>query len=93
LLENRYAESIEPFNEAIKLDPGFTIAYNGRGFARYLLKQYAEAIMDYDRAIQLNPGYANAYLNRSNARRAVGDKAGADSDMVKFRELSAAAQR
>jgi len=89
LVENKYAESIEQFNEAIRLDPGLALAYNGRGFARYLLRQYAEAILDYDRAIRLNPSYSNAYMNRSNARRVVGDKAGADADMAKYRELVA----
>jgi hypothetical protein len=53
-----------------------------------MLKHYPEAILDFDRAIQLNPAYANAYGNRSAARRAVGDRAGADADQAKLRELS-----
>ena len=88
LLDGKFSESIEQFTQALKLDPSLALAFNGRGFAHYRLKQYAEAIADFNEAIRLNPKYANAYLNRSAARRASGDKAGADADQAKLRELA-----
>jgi tetratricopeptide (TPR) repeat protein len=87
LQDDRYEEAIQQLTEALKLDPSLTLAYNARGFAHFRLKQYAEAIADFDEAIRLNPSYLNAYVNRSAARRAAGDRAGADADQAKAREL------
>jgi serine/threonine-protein kinase len=88
--DEHFAEAIPQFTEAIKLNPSHALAYNGRGWAHFRLKQYTEAAADFDEAIKLNPSYANAYMNRAAARRALGDKAGADADQAKFKELSAA---
>ena len=87
ILEERFAEAIAPLSEAAKLDPFLATTFNARGYAFYRLKKYAEAIADFDQAIKLNPMYGNAYTNRSGARRAMGDKAGADADQAKAREL------
>jgi tetratricopeptide (TPR) repeat protein len=88
LLDGNFSQAIEQFTAAIRLDPAHALAYNGRGFARFRLKQYKEAVADFDEAIRLNPGYANAYQNRGVARRALGDKAGAGADLAKSKELS-----
>jgi tetratricopeptide (TPR) repeat protein len=85
--EERFADAIEPFTQAIQLDPSLALAYNGRGYALFRLRRYAEAIKDFDEAIRLNPNYANAYLNRSAARRIAGDKTGAEADQLKAREV------
>ncbi len=86
LQDERFAEAIEQFTQALKLDPALSLAYNGRGYAQFRLKHYAEAIKDFNEAIRLNPDYANAYMNRSAARRVLGDGAGADADQAKARQ-------
>jgi tetratricopeptide (TPR) repeat protein len=62
-------------------------AFNARGYCYSRLRMYKEAAADFDAAIKLNPAYTNAYTNRATARRALGDKAGADADQAKAREL------
>ena len=87
--DGHFEEAVQQFTEALRIDPAMSLAYNGRGYARFRLKQYMEAIADFDQAIKLNPAYGNAYLNRGAAKKAAGDKAGGDADTAKAREIGA----
>jgi len=86
--EERYEDAIQEFTEAVTLNPSLALAYNGRGYANFRLRNYQAAIIDFDAAIRLDPVYANAYLNRSACRRALGDKPGAVADAAKARDLT-----
>ena len=66
----KYREAIAELDEAIKLQPDLAMAYNARGFTRYLMHDYAKAIADFDEAIRLQPGYVNAVSNRNLALNA-----------------------
>jgi len=77
-----YDQAIADYNEAIRLDPKFALAYFNRGLARYAKQAYDEAIADYDGAIRLDPKFALAYNNRGYVWHAKQDydKAIADYD-------------
>ena len=50
--------ALADFNEAIRLDPGYAVAYDNRGIAWHAKSEYDKAIADYGEAIRLDPRYA-----------------------------------
>ncbi|GAC1357419.1 MAG: hypothetical protein NVSMB38_39760 [Ktedonobacteraceae bacterium] len=62
----RYIEALNAFDRAIRLDPTYADAYEGRGSVLYQLERYAEALASYEQAIQLDAQYAQAYLGQGN---------------------------
>jgi tetratricopeptide (TPR) repeat protein len=89
LSQGHLREAIEELSEAIREQPGLSLAYNARGFAHYLSRDYRQAVVDLDEAIRLNPNYRNAYQIRSQSRKAMGDRAGSVADAQKARALAA----
>jgi tetratricopeptide (TPR) repeat protein len=65
----QYAEAIEAFDQAIRLNPNDAEAYYNKGNALRELERYEEAIVAYDHAIRLNLNYASACYNKGNALR------------------------
>lgn len=72
--------AITDFDQAIKLKPDYSLAYNARGNARSDLGDEQGAITDFDQAIKLKPDNAAIYNNRGNIRSYLGDKQGAIAD-------------
>jgi tetratricopeptide (TPR) repeat protein len=57
--------ALADFDRAIRLQPGYSKAYNNRGILRATaLKDYPGAITDFDKAIEFNPRYGDAFLGR-----------------------------
>ncbi|MCB9455794.1 MAG: tetratricopeptide repeat protein [Anaerolineaceae bacterium] len=76
-----YAAAITAYDEAIRLNPYYAIAYNNRGLARSNKGDLDGAISDYTQSIELkNPNLHLPYNNRGNARYNKGDLDGAISD-------------
>jgi tetratricopeptide (TPR) repeat protein len=50
-----YDSAIADFNEAIRLNPNFALAFKERGYAYYLKEDHDRAIADYSEAIRLDP--------------------------------------
>jgi tetratricopeptide (TPR) repeat protein len=76
-----YDRAIADCDQALRLDPKFAPAYNGRGFAYDKKGDYDRAITEYDQAIRLNPKSTIAYNNRGNAYDSKGDHVRAISDL------------
>jgi tetratricopeptide (TPR) repeat protein len=77
---NNYDNAIAPLNEAIRLYPDFTAAYNKRGYAYMMKNQYEMAIRDFNDAIWLDPN-AYAYAWRGLAYYQTGQKNKAIQDL------------
>ena len=60
----QYAEALNDFNEAIKIDPENISAITYRGVNYVWLRQYGEALVDFDRAVELDPQYPLALAER-----------------------------
>jgi tetratricopeptide (TPR) repeat protein len=78
-----YDKAIADYDEAIRLDPAYALAYLDRALAWGNKKEYDKAIADYNKAVRLEPKYALAYLDRALAwgrKKAYDDKAIADQD-------------
>ncbi len=70
---DNYDRAIRDLNQAIKLSPKYTEAYNNRGLTYSSKGEYDLAIRDLDKTIELNPSYAEAYSNRGVTYLAKGD--------------------
>jgi len=70
--QKKYDEAIRCFNEAIKLNPSYELAWNNKGTALYMLKRYKEAIKCFDEVLKINPNNETAKKNRETYMRAMG---------------------
>lgn len=62
-----YAQAIDDFNEAIRLEPKFANAFNNRGVAYRNTGDLDRALADYNQAISIKPDYYAAFYNRGLA--------------------------
>jgi tetratricopeptide (TPR) repeat protein len=79
--KGEYGKAIDSLNEAIRLDPGDSIAFNNRGWNRWSMKHYDGAIADYTEAIRLKPDSALTFGNRAAAYHAKKDYPKALADL------------
>jgi tetratricopeptide (TPR) repeat protein len=73
-------EAVAQFNQAVTLNPRYTIAYFMRALAKYQLNDSQGALADYNQAISLNPQNVNAYYNRGILKNDLNDLKGALAD-------------
>ena len=62
-----FDDLIAKATEAIRLDPGATMAYNNRGVAYGEKSKYDRAIADFDAVLRLDPTHKEARRNREEA--------------------------
>ncbi|SNQ62332.1 tetratricopeptide repeat protein [Candidatus Methanoperedens nitratireducens] len=68
----RYAEAVEEFREALRLDPGYIEVHNNIAVTCSKMGLVEEAINELETAIRLKPGYAEAHSNLGNIYAALG---------------------
>jgi tetratricopeptide (TPR) repeat protein len=62
-------EAVAQFNQAVALNPRYTIAYFLRAYVKDLLNDPQGALADFNQGISLNPKIATAYNNRGNLKK------------------------
>ena len=77
------------FAEAIRLDPKYADAYNGRGVVLALMGQSAKAIVDCCEAIRLEPENPEFYRSRGYVYEQMGNESEAAADLAKAEQLEA----
>ncbi len=86
--KGQHDRAIQDYDQAIRLDANYALAFNGRGTAYSDKGQYDRAIQDYNQAIRLKPNDAGAFGNRGLAYLKLGQVAAAKADYTRAVELS-----
>ncbi len=86
-VEENIEEAMKDYDEAVKLDPRCTEAYNNRGLAKSHMGKHEEAIKDFDKAIKLDPQDGMTYYNQGNAKSSLGKHEEAIKDFDRALEL------
>jgi tetratricopeptide (TPR) repeat protein len=74
-------EAVAQLNQAVALNPRYSIAYFLRAIVKNLLNDPQGALADYNQTISLNPKLAKAYMNRGNLKyEKLNDHSGALAD-------------
>ena len=88
-----HERAIPDYNEAIRLNPGYSHPYLGRGNAYRELGEFDRAIADYNEAIRLDPrdpyiyhGRANVWVDKGEFDRAIADESEAINIDPKYAE-------
>jgi tetratricopeptide (TPR) repeat protein len=72
LREGHAAEAIEQYDRALRLNPQFPEAWDGRGVVLAGAGHFSEAIAAYREAVRLRPSYPECEYNMGNALNAAG---------------------
>jgi len=67
LVDEKWEESIEHFDEVTKIKTDFSRAWHYKGFAFDELGRYEEAVDCYDKALEINPESADTWNNKGNS--------------------------
>jgi tetratricopeptide (TPR) repeat protein len=70
--QGRINDSIQDYEEAIKLNPDYVAAWNNKGIALRALKKYDAAIVCFEKALKIDKKYVAAWNNKGTALKAQG---------------------
>ena len=63
--------AVADYDEAVRLDPNYAVAYMNRGSAQYEAKNYDRALADFEAALQIDAALAEAIKGRELAKIAL----------------------
>ena len=76
-----YHGALTDCDEALRLQPDYAEAYNGRGAVKRALGDEQGALLDFSKALHLKSDYATPYRNRGLVKKVLGDEQGALLDL------------
>jgi len=89
LMHNQdFQQVVNDCNTVLQLQPSSYDAHSLRGDAWFQLRKYDEAIADFEAAQRFDRMVSDAYSLRSQQRAAAGDRAGADADLAKSKQMA-----
>ena len=83
ILDDQYDLALKKFDESIKLDSNYALAYQGRGIAYAYTDENELAIENFSEAIKASQYNAKSYLSRGNVYAKIGDYKQAITDFEK----------
>lgn len=86
--ESQWAEAIEHFSRAAKLDAGFGDAFLGLGVSLISAKRFTDAIPPLQTAVKLEPKNPAAHYNLAMAYNRAGRKEDADKEFAVHRQMT-----
>jgi type IV pilus assembly protein PilF len=93
LSRKEYRQAMLHLQEAIRLVPDFTAAYNSLGQAYEGLGQYDKARFNYEKAVEFNPQYVDAYLNLGKLFYRSGERQKAKSNFIQVIRLAPTSEK
>ncbi len=60
----QYSEALAAYEQPIRLDPNYALAYRNKGYILNDLKRHQEALAAYEHSLRLDPNFAHAYYNK-----------------------------
>jgi tetratricopeptide (TPR) repeat protein len=72
VLQNKFQEAAAAFQDAVRIDPQFTFAFNNLGWCFWQLGKYGEAVEAFESAIRINPKFIDALFNLGASYEIVG---------------------
>jgi tetratricopeptide (TPR) repeat protein len=74
-------QAIQEFDNAIKLNPQYAVAYFARSSAKSQINDLKGSLADVNQALVLKPQFAEAYLSRASSKNSLNDFKGALADI------------
>ncbi|MES2691213.1 MAG: tetratricopeptide repeat protein, partial [Bacteroidota bacterium] len=65
--KGEYKKAVKMYQQALKADDGYYLAYYNAGIINVDIKQYSDAIENFDAVVRINGNYADAYYMRGYA--------------------------
>ncbi len=87
IMSEDYESALEDIEEAMEIDEYDKLIWLYKGIVYHNLEDYSKALDSYDRALDIYADYGVAYYERAFTRLAMGDSAGACSDLNRAHDL------